>query len=181
MIMVLGSDLCGCLWDRVSAQACLGWHPARNSLCTMCVTCLSSLCDWFSLNNIKGARPERSGRFGFRPKKVNIEPCALAALYCVLRESFTVRHGSQELISVICYLFSKRALCSLWGVVVRCGHTNFHGWSKWSANSSMSRVICVLEEVWLAAYSYSSWAFPHNLSPPEDMMLVRKTLPVVEG
>ena len=42
-VMLLVSDLCGCLWDRVSAQACLGRHPARNSSCTMCVTCLSSL------------------------------------------------------------------------------------------------------------------------------------------
>ena len=88
-VMLLGSDLCGCLWDRVSAQACLGQHPSRNSLCTMCVTCLSNLCDWFSLNNIKGARQERSGRFGFRPKKVNIVPCVLAAPYCVLKESLT--------------------------------------------------------------------------------------------
>ena len=88
-VMLLGSDLCGCLWDRVSAQACLGRHPSRNSLCTMCVTCLSSLCDWFSLNNIKRARQERSGRFGFKPKKVNIVPCVLAALYCVLKESLT--------------------------------------------------------------------------------------------
>ena len=23
-VMLLGSDLCDCLWDRVSAQACLG-------------------------------------------------------------------------------------------------------------------------------------------------------------
>ena len=28
-----------------------------------------SLCDWFSLNDRKGARPERSERFGVRPKK----------------------------------------------------------------------------------------------------------------
>ena len=53
-VVLLGSHLCGCLWERVSAQACLGRHPARNSLCTMCVTSLSSLCDWFPLNNIKG-------------------------------------------------------------------------------------------------------------------------------
>ena len=62
-VMLLGSDLYGCFLDRVSAQACLGQHPARNSFMYHVCNLFSSLCDWFSLNDIKGARPERSGRF----------------------------------------------------------------------------------------------------------------------
>ena len=82
-VMLLFSDLCGCLWDRVSAQACLGRHPSRNSLCTMCVTCLSCLCDWFSLNNIKGARQERSGRLFLGQKSEYRALCVGSPILCV--------------------------------------------------------------------------------------------------
>ena len=60
-VMLLGSDLCGCC--GTGCQLRLAWADIqqRNSSCTVCVTCLSSLCDWFWYNDIKGARPERSG------------------------------------------------------------------------------------------------------------------------
>ena len=77
------------MWGQGVSSGLPGLTSSKELFCTMCVTCLSSLCDWFSLSNIIGARPERSGRFGLRPKKGNIEPCSLTALYCVLRESLT--------------------------------------------------------------------------------------------